>query len=82
MLFALICIDRPGALEVRMAAREAHLAYVRPQLGMLKLGGPLLDAAGDMVGSLMIVGSGLYTFAREAQARRRARAFPTGAQPL
>ena len=54
-LFALVCIDKPGALAVRMAAREAHLAYVRPQLEILKLGGPFLDDKGDMAGSLMII---------------------------
>lgn len=54
-LFVLTCIDKPGALDVRMAAREAHLAWVRPQLDRLKLGGPFLDEAGDMAGSLMIL---------------------------
>jgi uncharacterized protein len=55
MLFALICIDKPGALEVRMGAREAHLAYVRGKLDQLKLGGPFLDDKGDMAGSMMVV---------------------------
>ena len=55
MLFALICIDKPNALETRMGAREAHLAYVRGKLDQLKLGGPFLDEAGDMAGSLMVV---------------------------
>ena len=26
MLFALICTDRPGGLELRLATRPAHLA--------------------------------------------------------
>lgn len=54
-LFVLSCLDKPDSLALRMATREAHLAYVRPQLAVLKLGGPLLDEAGDMTGSLMIV---------------------------
>jgi hypothetical protein len=54
-LFALICIDKPGALELRLATREAHFAYIREHPGRLKLGGPFLDGAGDMAGSLMIV---------------------------
>ena len=54
-LFVLNCHDKPNALDLRMATREAHLAYVRPKLDLLKLGGPLLDANGDMAGSLMIV---------------------------
>lgn len=52
-LFALVCIDKPGSLDVRMGARERHLAWVKDQ--PLKLGGPFLDERGDMAGSLMIV---------------------------
>ena len=52
-LFALVCIDKPGSLDVRMGARERHLAWVKDQ--PLKLGGPFLDENGDMAGSLMIV---------------------------
>jgi uncharacterized protein YciI len=52
-LFVLSCLDRPGALPVRMGAREAHLAWVKDQ--PLILGGPYLDEAGDMAGSLMII---------------------------
>ena len=54
-LFALVCIDRPNALAVRMGARENHLAYVKERIQMMKLGGPFLDANGDMAGSLMII---------------------------
>jgi uncharacterized protein YciI len=53
-LFVLTCIDKPGALEARLGAREAHLAYVRGS-GAMKLGGPFLDEAGEMAGSLMIL---------------------------
>ena len=53
-LFALTCLDKPNSLEVRMGAREAHLKWVAGT-GMLKLGGPFLDAKGDMAGSLMII---------------------------
>jgi uncharacterized protein YciI len=53
-LFVLTCIDKPGALDQRMAAREAHLAYVRGS-GVAKLGGPLLDEAGGMAGSMLII---------------------------
>ncbi len=52
-LFVLSCLDKPGALSVRMGAREDHLAWVKTQ--PLKFGGPFLDEAGDMAGSLMIV---------------------------
>ena len=52
-LFVLTCLDKPDALAVRMGAREDHLAWIKDQ--PLKLGGPFLDANGDMAGSLMIV---------------------------
>jgi uncharacterized protein YciI len=53
-LFALTCLDKPGGLDTRMAAREAHLAYVRER-PVMRLGGPFLDEAGGMIGSLMII---------------------------
>ena len=53
-LFVLTCIDKPGALEIRMGAREAHLDYVR-RTDVTRLGGPFLDAGGAMAGSLLIV---------------------------
>jgi uncharacterized protein len=52
-LFALTCLDKPGALPLRLAARQDHLAWAKTQ--PLKLGGPFLDDNGDMVGSLMIL---------------------------
>lgn len=54
-LFVLHCLDKPDALEVRMGAREAHLAYVGGLREVVKLGGPLLDENGVMAGSLLVV---------------------------
>ena len=54
-LFVMFCVDKPGSLDLRMATREAHLAYMRDKTGMLKLGGPMLDDNGAMAGSLLIV---------------------------
>jgi uncharacterized protein YciI len=54
-LFVLHCLDKPNNLEGRMAAREAHLAYVRGRMHTMKLGGPYLDEAGQMIGSLIII---------------------------
>ncbi|WP_309604930.1 YciI family protein [Phenylobacterium sp.] len=54
-LFVLTCLDRPNSLALRMATRDAHLAYAGARRDALKLGGPLLDEAGDMTGSLMIL---------------------------
>lgn len=53
-LFVLVCHDKPNSLELRMATRETHLAYARANSGKVKLGGPILDAKGDMAGSLLI----------------------------
>ena len=54
-LFVLFCVDKPNALDLRMATRDAHLAYVRGLIGQIKLGGPMTDDKGDMAGSLLIL---------------------------
>ena len=53
MLFAVIAIDRENGLTLRLATREAHFAFVR-ETGVVKLGGPFLDANGQMAGSLIL----------------------------
>ncbi len=47
--------DKPNAFEVRAAAREAHLAYIKDLGAQVKLGGPYVDEQGRMIGSLIIV---------------------------
>ncbi len=56
MLFALICTDKPGALDLRIATREAHLEFLAEHKAMIRLGGPFIteDASG-MTGSLIIM---------------------------
>ena len=55
-MFALICLDKPDSLALRMANREAHLAFVRTlPPGFIMLAGPFLDAAGAMCGSLFLI---------------------------
>jgi uncharacterized protein YciI len=54
MLYALICDDKPGALDIRKATREAHLDYIKTT-GVVAQAGPLLDAEGEMAGSLVIL---------------------------
>jgi uncharacterized protein YciI len=56
-LFVISYIDRPNSLRLRMANRQAHLAYAHAQdaPAKVKLGGPYLDEKGDMAGSLLIV---------------------------
>jgi len=54
MLFALICDDGPGGPDIRKANRAAHLDYLK-ETGVVTQAGPLLDDAGGMVGSLIVV---------------------------
>ena len=53
LLFVVFAIDKQNALALRLANREAHFAYVRAT-GIVKIGGPFLDADGDMNGSLIV----------------------------
>lgn len=64
-LYVISWLDKPDSLQVRMAAREAHLAYVKAQGDRVKLGGPYLDDAGQMIGSLILIEAGSL---EEAQA--------------
>ena len=54
MLIALIARDKPGALQIRLDTREAHLAYIK-KTGVVSQAGPLLDDQGGMIGSLVIL---------------------------
>ncbi len=53
-MFALHCLDNPGALPLRLEVRSRHLEYVG-STGVVKLGGPYLNEKGEPVGSLIIV---------------------------
>jgi uncharacterized protein YciI len=53
--FLMTCLDKPNALELRMATREAHLAYVGARLTTVKIAGPVLTEAGEMAGSMFIL---------------------------
>ena len=56
-LFVVSYIDKPNSLALRMANREAHLAYAHSEAApaKVKLGGPYLDEKGDMAGSMLVV---------------------------
>ena len=54
-LYVLSCIDKPASLPLRMATREAHLAYMAEHRASVRAGGPYLDEAGEMAGSLIIL---------------------------
>ena len=55
MLYAITCTDKPGGLELRMATRPAHLEHLKAHERELVLVGPVLDAAGQPCGSLLVV---------------------------
>ncbi|MBP2237629.1 uncharacterized protein YciI [Sinorhizobium kostiense] len=57
MLFALLCTDKPGALQLRLDTRPDHLAYLADlnARGILKIAGPFLGEDGKPTGSLIIV---------------------------
>ena len=52
-LFAVICRDKPGALQVRIDTREAHLGFLRDS-AIVRMAGPLIEH-GQMCGSLVVL---------------------------
>ena len=69
MLFAIINTDRPASLDLRMATRTEHLAYLDSKMGTIINGGAMLDSEGKPAGSLLIV---------EAETIEDARALAAG----
>jgi uncharacterized protein YciI len=65
-LYMLACFDKADALDLRMATREAHLAWARDQHGRIRRAGPMLDDADQMAGSLFFL---------EAESEAEVRAF-------
>ncbi|PTE07993.1 YciI-like protein [Mesorhizobium helmanticense] len=57
MLFAWICKDKPGKLQVRLDTRPEHVAFLEGLNSEKKLAfaGPFLDADGKPNGSLVVV---------------------------
>jgi uncharacterized protein YciI len=55
MLFALVCMDRPGALDLRLATRPAHLAYLETYADKVVQAGALLDLDGRPGGTLLVI---------------------------
>ncbi|ADV10210.1 YciI-like protein [Mesorhizobium ciceri] len=57
MLFAVICKDKPGSLQVRLDTRPEHVAFLEGLNGDKKLAfaGPFLDTEGKSNGSLVVV---------------------------
>ena len=54
MQFMAYCLDKPGALEIRMANRPKHVEYLTSYNDKLIFAGPLLDGE-TMIGSLLVL---------------------------
>jgi len=56
MLCLMICEDKPDSLELRMATRAAHLAYIDTVRDQVRLAGPMLSDDGTrMLGSVFLI---------------------------
>jgi uncharacterized protein len=64
-LFVIACMDHPNALDLRLATRAQHLEFLSVANG-IRTGGPFLDEAGAMIGSMLII---------EAESLEHAQAF-------
>jgi len=54
MQFMAYCLDKPGALEIRLANRPKHVDYLTSHSDKLLFAGPLLDGEA-MIGSLLVL---------------------------
>jgi uncharacterized protein YciI len=54
MLVCLMARDKAGALNVRMENRSAHVDYLK-STDHVHLAGPLINANGDMCGSMIVL---------------------------
>lgn len=52
-MYAVICTDKEGGLDIRKANRDKHLAYLGES--PIVLAGPFQDEGGRMTGSLLVV---------------------------
>lgn len=55
--FAVHALDRPGSADIRAAERAAHRERLRvhDHPVTVRIGGPLLDDEGAMIGSLLVI---------------------------
>lgn len=55
MPYMAYCLDKAGALEIRMANRPKHVEYLTSYNDKLLFAGPLLDHKDAMIGSLLVL---------------------------
>lgn len=68
MRVALMAHDKAGALQIRLDTRAAHLDHIASS-GVVEMAGPLIDAEGQMCGSLIILDVADMDAARDWAAR-------------
>lgn len=54
-VFTLLCRDKDDAVPLRMETRPIHLDYIAEAGEKVLLAGPMLNDAGDPIGSLIII---------------------------
>ena len=54
-LYMLACFDKADALDLRIATREAHLAWAADQKHRIRRAGPMLSETDTMAGSLFFL---------------------------
>jgi len=54
-LFVVICTDKPNSLDLRLATRPAHLAYVGAPGSPAKVGGPMMNEQDKPKGSIVVM---------------------------
>ena len=64
MRIALICQDKPDALQIRLDNRAAHLAHINKS-GVVEMAGPFLGPTGQMTGSLIVLNVATLQDARD-----------------
>ncbi len=75
MLFAAMCHDKPDGLSLRLATREAHVAWLKSLAPRVRIAGPFLDETGEtMQGSIVVIeaddlAAARATFAEDPYAR-------------
>lgn len=56
MDFFAVCLDKPDHLQLRMATRDAHLAYLQEHDSTVKGAGPILsEDQSSVIGSLLLI---------------------------
>lgn len=55
MLYAVICTDKPGSLNIRLENRPAHVEFLKSLGDRLAFAGPFTDEKGSPNGSLVVI---------------------------